>query len=201
MRSNLSRGDRQVAGQAARRNGGRRNKTTVAYGRATAAIRELNMDTLRVAGPFDPPPTIADIVVTHKFTRRVLGDDTGGTFAINGSFILNSIPGGNVVFDRIRILKVSVYGAAAAGSFIRVAGITGTGSPSVATSDAFSFEDFGTQGSRRPVVHFRPNFNIRSEWFTPSNNTGEFFNVTTSAGGEIIIQMTLQLRTIPQATV
>jgi hypothetical protein len=158
------------------------------------------MDTIRVNGPSDPSPTLADIVVTHKATKRFVSA-ADGQYVLTVSGLLSLIPGGaSGTFDRFRIIKVSVFGAAAGDSFVSARGAVGSGTPAVYTSDDFKFLDYGTQGSRRPAIHFAPNFEIRNTWVSVTNTSGELFIFSTLPDAELILQITMQLRTTPQAS-
>jgi hypothetical protein len=102
-------------------------------------------------------------------------------------------------FVRYRIVKFSVYGAAAPGSFVSIR--DSETSASILGTDAFRFEDFGTQGSVRPAIHLQPNWLFRTTWYSlaATANT-ESYIIKTLPDSEIIIQYTLELESISPST-
>lgn len=153
------------------------------------------MDTQLVSGPNDPVPTSADIIVTHKFTLRVV-TAADGQFILSIPSLLSAIPGGNTVFDRIRLIKISCFGPATADGFVRFRQVTGGVTPY--RIDAADFIDYGVQGARRPCLHIRPSFSVRNDWVATANSPGEIASIISLPDTPVIIQMAVQLRTIPQ---
>jgi len=153
------------------------------------------MDTRLVSGPNDPASTLADIVVNHKFTLRVV-TAADGQFILTIPSLLSGIPGGNTTFDRIRILKISVYGSATDSSFVRFRQASGGTTPYII--DSADFIDYGVQGSRRPALHISPSFSVRQSWQSLAVTPGEIASLISLPDSQLIVQISVQLRTIPQ---
>lgn len=175
-----------------------RNSRSQLHNAVRNQIKDQSLETLRTSGPVDPSPTTSDVIVKHKFTAKVT-TAADGIYVMSGAFFANVTPhvAANFSFDRFRVLKVSAFASAIAGSFIQAKGLTGTTVPTLVTTDEFNMIDYGTQGSRRPAVHFVPNFQVRQLWFPVNVNVGEFFQFTSLPSSEIIFQVTLELRTPP----
>lgn len=152
------------------------------------------MDSRLVNGPNDPAQTSADIVVYHKFTLRVV-TAADGQYILTIPSLLPAIPGGNTVFDRIRIIKMSFYANATTDSFIRYRQASGGSTPYII--DSADFIDYGVQGARRPALHISPSFSVRESWQSLAN-TGEIASLISLPDSPIIVQLSVQLRTIPQ---
>ena len=185
-----------------RRSSQRRSRKPISSSSIRNQIRDQNLETLRTTGPFDPCPTTSDVAVKHKFTVKVTSA-ADGLFIANGQFFANLTPHVATAFsfDRFRVLKISAFAPASAGSFISAKGLTGSTVAQLITTDEFNFIDYGTQGSRRPVLHIIPNLQVRQTWFPVNVNVGEFFQFQTLPSTEIILQVTLELRTPPGTTV
>lgn len=166
--------------------------------RSSQAVRnlahQLRQDTTRLSGSSNPVVTAPVINVTHKFTHKVTTADDGlAVITLATLFVV--VPGSS--FSRCRLVKMSVFGAAAPEQFIAIY-------PSNSSAayrggdlfDYFAFEDFGIQGSVRPAIHLQPNFSFRSSWMDitlTSNN--ELFIVKSLPDSEVVLQYTLDLNT------
>jgi hypothetical protein len=70
-----------------------------------------------------------------------------------------------------------------------------------AIGDQAEFHDYGTIGQSRPQVHVIPSFAVREYWLHPNN--GNLFAVsgaTTAPVGSIIINVSLELESVPLTT-
>jgi hypothetical protein len=151
------------------------------------------MKTTRVNGPADPSPTLRDIEVIQKFTSTTKTDNSGNaTLTIQS--LLSVIPGSNIIWDRIRIMKISAYAPAVANSFIAL-----EFDESTFVNDRSNFIDYGTAGSRRPAIHVSPAFNKRIEWLD-TNNEQTFLRLRSLPDTEIVATVTVHLRSKPPAS-
>lgn len=158
------------------------------------ALHQLRQDTTRVNGSSNPAVTAPVINVTHKFTHRITTADDG-LAVVSIATLFTVIPGSS--FSRFRLVKMSVFGAAAPEQFIAIYPSSSSQAYRAGELfDYFAFEDFGIQGSQRPAIHFQPNFAFRSTWndltLTSSN---ELFIVKSLANSEVVLQYTLDLNT------
>lgn len=151
------------------------------------------MKTTRVSGPMDPIATATDVVVTKQYTYTgLLGAE--GTLVISSSSIATAFP--NVVvaeanytpFDRFRLIKISVFGETGdeyVGLLVQ--------NSQVQFGDQAHFIDYGTAGSRRPVIHVSPAFDIRSAWNNATNGIA-LFTVYGTPNTRVVLQLTVEIR-------
>jgi len=155
-----------------------------------------------VSGDTDPPQTNFAVKTFH---RQMLVLDTGnpGTFAaMTAGDIGTSLPGGTTAWASLRIVKVSLWGSAnetASPNFIgNYVTVQAPGDGSFLDSNTQTFEDFGTQGSVRPQIHYLPSFIQRARWYS-TTSTDVVLRAATATGsatvsGQILFIITVELQ-------
>jgi len=108
-------------------------------------------------------------------------------------------------FINVRVLQISVWGPDnnsvndTAGVFLSIVQATANQSG----GDGALFRDYGTDGAFRAALNVRPNFALRSQWFSTESNTEgnqPIFAVGTipisepTQAGQIIIRVVLEFR-------
>jgi hypothetical protein len=152
----------------------------IAAVRADGASKSFN-------GPFDPPQVTNDILVT-KIIQIVTNLPATGAVAISAARIATatSVEATDL---RIRLLKVSAWSPASAGTRIRLI-------MSETNGDQAEYSDSGTQGSRRPAVHVRPSFLTSMDWRV-GTSTDAYFTIDNDGSGleeQCTIQVTVEMR-------
>jgi len=151
-------------------------------------------------GTADPEPVRYTVTANHRvqITNPTL---TTGVFQVTGSTIAAALPGTGAAWQTFRIKKISAWGTDA-----------NTTSPTIplgllmntvdrdggALGDQAEFHDYGTAGSMRPQIHVLPSFAVRQYWFNSSNgNIMAFSSSTTAPPGSIIVNLSLELESVP----
>lgn len=151
------------------------------------------MSTIATTGPVDPPQTTTNIVGIKRIRKKV--QLTAGVGQITILDIQNCLP---LTAPEFRIMKMSTWASASAGSLLTVVFPLGT---SRAFADRSSWTDEGTQGSIRPQIHLIPNFSFRNAWL--QNSDPEFPGPVATFGGTatdlLVVDITLQYRTAIQS--
>lgn len=151
------------------------------------------MKSTRVGGPVDPMATAQDVVVTKTYTYSGTLSDTG-SYSVTGQSIVTAFPyvatgtGNRTPFDYYRILKFSVFGSTGDG-YIAATVVGAPGAP----ADMANFVDYGTSGSRRPVIHISPAFHFRNTW-VPALTDEIMFIVYGANSAGFVLQITLEMR-------
>jgi len=167
----------------ARRNLGRASRSN------TRQIDPVGMTTSLVVGPIDPPATTNNIVGTKRIREKV--QLVAGNGILTFATLLTCLP---LTTPEIRIMKLSVWASATAGSFLQCVMTSG-----ISNSDVATFTDEGTQGAMRPQIHIRPSFNFRNTWYSAASAGGT--PVATFGGTAtdlLVVDVTLQFRTAVQ---
>jgi len=151
------------------------------------ALRELRSSSALVTGPGDPRSLSADICLTKTFEYTA---SATSVLPVNftPALLASNVPGGSAVFTRMRLVKVSAYAPASAAASVIL----------VFADDEARFIDRGTQGALRPQLHVAPSFQTRNNW-KDSSDASTIFTVgtTLAAATEIVVQATLELRSVP----
>jgi hypothetical protein len=153
------------------------------------------LTTMRVNCPVDPPPNAQELTVSHRVQFDV--DASAGAGAtVTLAQCLSLVPGGAAVWDKARLLRVAVWGPAAAGMTVSLTMATAQG-------DLASWKDYATQGAKRSGIAVVPDFLTRITWMQtvtgPGPSNTPLFNVQGGGTGvnHLTVQVTLQLRTLP----
>lgn len=141
---------------------------------------------VRTGGNAYPPPVTSDTVLTFK--RRLLLKTSQGNISVNPTTLACSLPGGAAAWPRVRFVKASVWGTTTASIVVNNIGYDGA-----------SFEDLGTEGSRRSCVHFKPDRQFSLRWAYTSATTPTWFAITSTA--DVIVDITVEARGATQGCV
>jgi len=163
----------------------------------------LGLSSVLVSGQADPPPV--QWTIEHSYLARLLVSPAGATdVAITPAMIVATVPGGATAWQQLRIQKISVYAPADASGYVRltIANLV-AGSPSenpAGPGDGKVFDDFGTQGQRRPQVHVRPNLAFRDYWWNDiATSESPVCSVNHGTAGQLLCYFSLQLRSVQRA--
>jgi len=180
-----------MAGKGKRRNANARGKAT----RRGVTTGQLGLSSVLTRGPTDPQPV--QFTIEHTYRTRLTVAPAGATdVAVTVGDLLGTVPGGTTMWSSARLEHLSVFAPASDAGYVRV-----RIPPFVATAgsggDGKTFEDFGTQGSLRPVVHIRPALSLRDRWFDTTMDAGDpMCFVNHGSSGQLLVYATLALRSV-----
>lgn len=186
---------------------GRRNRGIAAQGRrglgnrdgnrnrrgASAPLDPRAMGSVMTNGASDPRPINTTIKVQHRLQVIFTPTAAAPTLTVTPALLAAQLSGGSTGWPDMRIMKIDAWGNTADGVFVIL------NSPE---SDLSEFNDFGTLGSHRAVVHVLPNFAMRSTWY-PSGSTSSIFTfgsilgVATSVSSDttpFVLNVTVELQ-------
>jgi len=184
-----------MAGKGKRRNANARGKAT-----RRGATTQMGLSSVLTRGPTDPQPV--QYTIEHTYRTRLTVAPAGGTdVGVTMADLMASVPGGSTLWETARLDHISVFAPADVAGYVRVrmAEDTATVEPGQSLSDGKTFEDYGTQGSLRPVVHIRPALSLRQRWFVTTFSAAPLFFVNHGSSGQLLVYATLALRSVQRA--
>lgn len=166
------------------------------------------LTSVRTRGSIDPPNTKTDISLTQRFQMHAIAGGSlapVGTAFVSYQDIVNRIPGGAAVWDRMRIQHVEVWGpdvnptSTALGSSPGIQVTMSTNSLTNFNTDVPTFTDHGTAGQSRPHVSFVPDLFTRMQW--NSSSSPDAFLIIQSEDitfkGTFLVHITCEVRSVP----
>jgi len=185
----------------ANRRNNRQRKNKVAA-KSASMNNSLVLSSILTRGPADPQPV--QYTIEHVYRTRLTLAPAGATdVPVALSDLMNTVPGGITMWSQARLEHVTVFGEASSQGYVRlrITHLESTSSPP-SGGDGKTFEDFGTQGSLRPVVHVKPCLSLRQQWW--DTVAGEIdpilFLVNHGTTGQLLVYATLHLRSVPRPT-
>jgi len=163
-------------------------------------MQKLHLSSVLTSGPVDPQPT--KWTIEHNYLVRLVVSPAGSTdVPITPALLVAACPGGSTTWQQLRVQKISVYAPAAADGYVRVTIgsnlATGIVNP---VGDGKIFDDYGTQGAKRPQVHIIPNLALREFWWNDiATDENPIFSVNHGSAGQLLVYCTLQLRSVVRA--
>lgn len=158
-------------------------------------------------GPANPPRTLASFLMTMKIEAKVqLGQQTstGGT-NLTGTQLSAMLPGGAVIWDRWRILKIEVWGADYQSGGPTVPDVNLTINATNMMTETAVFTDTGTAGSQRAHISVRPSTLYQQSWRSTAPDSAVYLTIgsTTLTGTTpsaiTVLHVTFEARTKPLA--
>jgi len=146
------------------------------------------MGSTLISGDPDPVPVNETVKVHHRIQLEVTGVQSGTELTVPN--IVSRLPGGSSAWAAFRIIRVDVWGDPTGNANLSVAN-------TAPYNDMASFSDYGTPGERRPSIHFRPNWETRSNWILTSA-TSNILDVYSNgtAGVVCVVNITLELQSV-----
>lgn len=165
--------------------------------RQQAALRP---QATRTVGSPEPPAISNTITVNYRLQSLITGITTALPFVINPNVVGGLLPGQTNAWAQFRVKKIEMWGSDATTNtsiFLTVAEVNSAGAQFQSTV----YNDFGTQGVRRPHICVRPGSLFELSWFSTNDTSVALFVLGTDSATpfDIIYQMTVELRSVSAA--
>jgi len=185
----------------ANRRNNRQRKNKVAA-KSASMNNSLVLSSILTRGPSDPQPV--QYTIEHVYRTRLTLAPAGSTdVAVTLGDLMGTVPGGATMWAQARLEHITVFSEATAQGYVRLR-ITNLQSATIPPQggDGKTFEDFGTQGSLRPVVHVKPCLSLRQQWWdtAAAEENPTLFFVNHGSTGQLLVYATLHLRSVQRPT-
>lgn len=128
----------------------------------------LGLNSKRVRGPVEPPPTKSDIQVQQVFPFHFTLAPGTNTIDVTPELLALQLPS---CVDRFRIHKVSVWRSRPMSTAnLSEVPFSDSSVTLQITADLSNFEDQGTFGSSRACLHVMPCLQLRQQWYDVNAN-------------------------------
>jgi hypothetical protein len=161
---------------------------------------------MRTKGFADPPPTSTQIVGFKRIRKLVPLVTGAGKITVGDVTSCLPLSTNNTEF---RVLKMSVWGSDGGSSAGSLSCVFPVGLQSPAPYDPIpgdnsAWTDEGVAGQSRSQIHLTPAFAFRNYWISQLKNNaatviGTFAHAGDTAPSTVIVDLTLQYRTVSQA--
>jgi hypothetical protein len=162
------------------------------YRRTTTRIIAQNpavqFEHKRITGqrPMDPPSTLQTFLLSMKVEALVgltLVTTSSQGSPVTRDNLVAMLPGGAVVWDRYRIVKIEVWGGDTQSGGTPAPDLNLTITP-IRDTETTVFTDSGTAGSDRAHICVRPSTLFQQQWLsTAPDNTAQFYLGSTNLLG------------------